>query len=519
MRDNHDSRDLGALGEAEFLRWAAQRGFTATKANPDRNGWDFLAEFRPRADYPNNLQCLIQVKSTDRKGIPRRIRLDNWLRLIDSPLPAFFLILEFDYRNDPQRAFLVHMDEHLTSQGLLRQRQIETESNQSISKATMSLHYDERHRLDHPNALCMEKAIRMIIGSSPAQYVQNKIATRERVGFEDGHHIARITLHNEMPREEFTELIFDAALDLGRPVPVERMEIIETRFGIPSPLPDRVLLSGELSVMPKVLGKADLFFSLGSKRAVLPTEILGMTFPGDPPRSRFRFKNEIIDLRFCSSSKDPEFRLRIPASDTNIPARTWHGFSSLVDILRESNSEAVTFKVQKEAALLFSTEIFLSGFQDSQFTDLAAAAKAAWVTAKHFDIHEEVRPSLSQLMAQREILCSIADLLGPSSIPIEFGSEADSLPLTGRIVMPFGTEVLLGNYRMLLVFSLWSSAEHNKNAERGGPSRFQTYEKHISKSACFEISESAPTLSQFVRSAADSFDDDVICLMPSCYCA
>lgn len=110
-------RDLGAVSESIVQKWAAEAGCVANKAMRDRTGWDFIFEVPPEPPLRATpldrqraeTQCFIQVKASDNTSGRRSVRLSNWKRLIQTPLPAFFLILEFDGKNDPQRAYLVHV--------------------------------------------------------------------------------------------------------------------------------------------------------------------------------------------------------------------------------------------------------------------------------------------------------------------------------------------------------------------------------------------------------------------------
>ena len=102
---------IGKLGEKELSKWATQMDCTINKAVEDEEGWDFIVEFPPefsvegkpqpldKADSP--LKCWIQVKSTDEITGDRSVNLKNWLRLVKTPYPAFFLIFEFTGKDEP----------------------------------------------------------------------------------------------------------------------------------------------------------------------------------------------------------------------------------------------------------------------------------------------------------------------------------------------------------------------------------------------------------------------------------
>jgi hypothetical protein len=77
-----ERRDVGAIGEDQFLAWCLPEGFRAHKSLVDRLGWDFLLEREPTRsakvplDAQNELaKFLIQVRSTDRPNEPPRIKL------------------------------------------------------------------------------------------------------------------------------------------------------------------------------------------------------------------------------------------------------------------------------------------------------------------------------------------------------------------------------------------------------------------------------------------------------------
>lgn len=103
-QENVIVRNVGGMGENTLPVWTNQVGIIANKVGQDETGWDFLLEFprshlaslyngQPLDQSPFPLQCLVQVKSTDQRPGKWDVKLDNWVRLVKSPLPAFFLFL------------------------------------------------------------------------------------------------------------------------------------------------------------------------------------------------------------------------------------------------------------------------------------------------------------------------------------------------------------------------------------------------------------------------------------------
>jgi hypothetical protein len=104
------------MGEAVLRQWAGETGLVCNPVERDAAGWDFLLEFPlpspgelPLDKTPRPVQAFVQVKSTDTPGQRFNVKLDNWLRMVRTPMPAFFLILEYDGASYPERAFLQHV--------------------------------------------------------------------------------------------------------------------------------------------------------------------------------------------------------------------------------------------------------------------------------------------------------------------------------------------------------------------------------------------------------------------------
>ena len=94
-------RDVGKRGEGILQSWASEEDASLTKTDDDRWGWDFLLEFPiqrtsvgAEPDKEEEVyRCLIQVKSTSSSDRSCQVKMSNWRRLVETPLPAFFLVL------------------------------------------------------------------------------------------------------------------------------------------------------------------------------------------------------------------------------------------------------------------------------------------------------------------------------------------------------------------------------------------------------------------------------------------
>jgi len=143
-------RDVGTLGELKLEEWCAQIGITANRVQRDRTGWDNLLEFPllPHIQPPSNipldiclqpLQCFVQVKSTDDRCGRWSVKMDNWTRFIKSPIPAFFLVFEYDGKNLCQRAYLVHVDKIYIKKVLEKLRKISSKNKKLLHKKKITV--------------------------------------------------------------------------------------------------------------------------------------------------------------------------------------------------------------------------------------------------------------------------------------------------------------------------------------------------------------------------------------------
>src|SRR5258708_24805929 len=111
-------RDVGKMGEKVLELWTGQVGIVCNKAGEDKGGWDYLLQLPaviPASTQvlsldrlPPSSSCLVQVKASDALDTPD-VKLDNWRRLADPALPAFFLLLNFAAGDGPVDAALVHL--------------------------------------------------------------------------------------------------------------------------------------------------------------------------------------------------------------------------------------------------------------------------------------------------------------------------------------------------------------------------------------------------------------------------
>ncbi|MVA27575.1 hypothetical protein V6582_01685 (plasmid) [Agrobacterium vitis] len=230
-----EARDVGTIGEDQFVSWCQPEGFRAQKSRVDRLGWDFLLEREPvrTADTPldgqNNLpKFLVQVKSTDRPGETPRIKLSALKHLVDADLPAAIVILEYgNAARLPRRNLIVPVDAQIMYRTLHRVRREEARGNRKIHKVTVPVPLERAIELGAAGE-GLSDALDAMVGGSFSSYLKNKIQQRQTCGFEDGS----ITGHFLIPGENAEEKVHSLFLGKRREIDVVDFTVERRRFGI-----------------------------------------------------------------------------------------------------------------------------------------------------------------------------------------------------------------------------------------------------------------------------------------------
>ncbi len=244
-------RDLGALGELAFASWCAQVGLIANGSKIDKTGWDFFVEFpisqnlTPNELHKSAINSKIQVKASDKQDRKWQITLSNLRQMATAQIPTFYVFLEFDNKNDVQKAFIVHMDNDLVYKVLKKIHQIEQSVKENnLNNRKMTLHYDESHELKLLNGENLKESLLAYIGEDYSKYIKQKSQFLETCGFEDGYGIIQFSLNGE----ESIKKIIDVSLGLEEELDIENLVSIEQRFGIPSKKPELELQNAKLKL-------------------------------------------------------------------------------------------------------------------------------------------------------------------------------------------------------------------------------------------------------------------------------
>ncbi|WP_435655777.1 hypothetical protein [Brucella pituitosa] len=228
-------RDVGTIGENEFISWCEPEGFKWTRPSNDRLGWDFILEREPepRDDLPLDRQnelpkFLVQIKSTDRLGEAPRIKLSALKHLVDADMPAVIIILEFGKgARQPKRCRVVTVDAQLISYALHRTRQREAAGKRSLHKERVRIPLDGAIELS-PTGEGLSKTLDHMVGGSFSDYVKDKIRIRETCGYDEGMATGRFAVRGKDAKERIQNLLLGRSSEID----VADLTIENRRFGI-----------------------------------------------------------------------------------------------------------------------------------------------------------------------------------------------------------------------------------------------------------------------------------------------
>lgn len=254
MPDYSGRRRVGRMGESILRHWCAEIGITCNRVEEDDTGWDGLLEFplpipakgQALDKMPPSPTVRIQVKSTDGKSQRVRMRLSNWLRLVDAADPAFVLALEFDGKSSCQRAYLVHVGDALIRRVLKRLRELSSSGGGvALSKRDMTVGYGEADRMPSLTGEGLLTSIQFHLGSDLSRYRLHKHQLRETAGYEE--QAAQLTANIIVPEdyvEDPEEMMVDFDLGILPSLKVTTVKAWDTRFGIRTPKPTIELSEG-----------------------------------------------------------------------------------------------------------------------------------------------------------------------------------------------------------------------------------------------------------------------------------
>lgn len=387
-------RDLGNMAESFFAAWCSSVGLIPNGSRIDRTGWDFFVEFPwdndesvPEDSVRSPIECKVQVKGTDRSDRKVPIRVANLHRLAKAQMPAFFCLLEFEGKDEPQSAYLVHVGEYLIEKTLKRIRTLELEKeDKQFNTRKIIISFEDHERLNIPFGKSLKIAIENYVLGGMEKYITEKNLLLKTLGFEDGSY----KISFAMSGEGVIEQMVDASLGLQDKVNVEDFVSYQTRFGIPAkepvfsgekgalsfgdikPLTKAMVRFKEYASSPGILFEARLYVSPLAR--VLPTKF-----------GKMRLVSEFFQMVFEPFSKTIKYVFSLE-NKGNSSLRALRDILKVLVLLNKS-SVGMILDIEPELFPPISLRISV-GESMMDFSDAYKTTEAAVSICQRFNVSE-----------------------------------------------------------------------------------------------------------------------------------
>jgi len=407
-------RYIGTAGELIIEQWCALSGITANRSEPDRHGWDLHFEMPNLADlklanalHEANIECKVQVKTTDTKKKTEPIELSNLRSMATSTLPTFYILIELAGGQQVLAAHLLHIDESICSKVLERiRRETAKPGKLNLHKKTMSLDFKKGVKIQPLNGEGLKSEILKFIGPSQADYVIKKQTFIKSCGFSPQSYKISFQVNVDHADKLVRMLLGD-----NDSLEVKGLEATVTRFGITEQLNEmrsHTAVMSVTNVLPD--GSAKVLFR--NRRDGTALEFVFDIYRGGatacvPSRYRVvRLKSQrfSIDMSMHDNSMNMYFHAREDeACDINELLKSY----KLIKIM--TNPTDVVFRMETEGRVIsggFSGQGFEGDF-DKSLEMLEAASYIKNV----YNYHDQLKVIPNWFARNGDILVSNARFL------------------------------------------------------------------------------------------------------------
>lgn len=400
-------RDLGKLGEYTFASWCAQVGLIANGSMIDKTGWDYYVEFPIPHDISTNelhksaVNCKVQVKATDNKEGKWQVTLSNLRQMATSQMPSFYVFLEFDSKNEVQKAYIVHIDNEHVYKILKRIREIEQKSSViELNKKKMTIYYNKENEINFLNGENLQAVLLKYIGKNYAEYVENKNNYLKECGFENGYGKVEFSIEGDdggLPQ------LIDLSLGLTDEIDVKNIVNIDERFGISSRNPSFQFDTAKLKMglLPPKKGKLSLKEDNLSKRLAFDIDFYNSPFSFYDYRkyTKFRIVGDFFEMTCEPYKGKVNYNLTLGGDKRLEQKRLKDALDFIRLISAENQKVKAELKLENLDPLVFDLK---SKFVKRDIKIFNEIIGYVYKICQKFEIDEDIYVSLNELNSQKQ---------------------------------------------------------------------------------------------------------------------
>lgn len=242
---------LPRWAEKFFSAECSLGGAIASGPDEDANGWDFFVEF-PEPDHlgpaetaPARRQAFAQVKFTNGSALTTRAKLSNMLKSCSSADPWFVFLITKN-----KELYGIHVADTFLTRSLKEVRRARL-AGKPLHKAFLPIRFTGSDRVGLGGNVVSWMLSK--IACSSELYSSQKSNTYQTSGYEQGWGTGKFTL--EFDTEDEVNRLF---LGLSSGLRLQHFSVVETRFGIPEPVPFHESNGGIVTVQPEPVADCEV---------------------------------------------------------------------------------------------------------------------------------------------------------------------------------------------------------------------------------------------------------------------
>ncbi len=388
------------------------------------------------------------------------VRLDNWLKLAHTLMPAFFLVLEYEGKQEPQRAYLVHVWEDLIAATLRRQRETVAAGKTIGRKMTMSLQWAPEHLLAECSGEALHDAMSRRIGANSQDYVLRKIELIQTVGYDAMRHAGKFTIAGASDRALFEDLARHA---MGEKefVEVQGFTMAERRFGIELPIgaPWEVA-KAKFGVRPSPI-KASIRITNRDQSRIVHDECevysAVAAFPFLPPDFRsVKIKGSYLAIIIDPCRRKIRISAELPPYEEPVPLDALTRAAAVLQMMADREEDGMQFELQSpENSIHIEEHQIGSANLDLGVLPLLSAVRECADLFEKLGCTTATKVTLAEIdLVARGVAGALTLLREPTS-GVRYGFEirGHDRPKEGKAAAIFMAAVELGGYFLGGVFS------------------------------------------------------------------
>lgn len=434
-----DNDSLGKKGETRFGELCVDAKLIANVASWDRAGWDYIVDFRlPRESRrldarPAPITARVQVKTQWEDQGAVKLRLSSAEQLIKHHGPSFICVLSVDANREFTRMRLIHCRGPVIARVLERLRRAEA-AGERPNAVWLNLNPEKYAPAIPPTPEALRAGLEEACRADQLAYLKEKDSEIRTLGFGEAFMELKTTLVGD------EDEIQDAFLGL-RPIEAERIEAIQTRFGISLPYDDLPISSGtmhfeaegEACTVSFRSGQEEIAFKAKAYR--LPSLVVKSV-----SKPKLVIRNDLFSITLVITSKPNETTLHCTfklVDELVDAARTTKAWRDVYKAFCQLNTEGVdlTIRMSRLEPLRSFLKMEAAPEKQGNWRRLARLTKAA------DDLFQQA--GLSRTRVKLSDLWQVRDELEPAAALITSPAEVGALKVSTAADWPVSSEAPL----------------------------------------------------------------------------